>query len=186
MSYQRGFHHNADPVIVFYYLREDLFSVVNLYTLYRSKNIIQSQGAEAGKSMIDEYALTEDERDAFYLFAKNALYNVFGEVYKMTKALSDTVFINDGVYTGESSTSDVVTGDPAYGFMIYDNDAYNDNVLQLVDNEVLNHIKYEILYNWFELAGIDPEAAKYRAKLTESRINLVNKYLFQLRKPLIS
>ena len=185
MSYQRDYH-GSDPVIVFWYLREDLFNEVNLLSLYRAKNIVQSAGNEAGKTMVDEYALSEDERDAFYIFAKKAIYDAFAQVVKMTKALTDTVFINDGVYTGEESTSGIVTSSPAYGFILYDNTAYNANVLQLVDNEILKFLRMEILYDWYDLNGMDAEASKYKAKWDESRRDLVNRYLFQLRKPLIS
>lgn len=182
--YQRDYH-GTDPVIVFWYLREDLFNDVNLLSLYRAKMVIQQGGAETGKSMVDEFAMSEDERDAFYLFAKTAIYDAFSQVVKMTKALTDTVFVNDGIYTGEASTSGIVTDDPSYGFIIYDNEAYNANVLQLVDNEILKFMRFEILYNWYDLNGMDAESQKYKTKWDDSRRDLVNRFLFQLRKPLM-
>ena len=186
MSYSRETHYSGDPVIVFWYLREALFNDVMTHTLYRAKNIIQTAGNETGKSMVDDFAMTEDERDAFYIFARTAIYDAFAQVVKMTKGLTDTVFINDGVYIGASSTSGVVEEDASYGFIIYDHEAYNANVLQLVDNEILKFMRYEILFNWFQLSGVESEAEKYKIKWDESRRDLVNKYLFQLRKPLLT
>lgn len=184
MSYTRTNTDSGDPCIVFHYLSEDLFNEVNLLSLYRAQSIIQQAGDKAGETMIDEYALTEDERDAFNIFVKTALYDAFAQVVKMTKSISDTVFLNTAAFDDELSIS--ITGDASYGFIIYDNDAYNDNVLQLVDNEILKFMRFEILYNWYELKGVDNEAAKYMAKWQASRRDLVNRYLFQLRKPLMA
>lgn len=173
---------DGSPVIVFHYASEDLFNVSQLWTMYRARNIVDQT---KGVSQIDEVGISVDEEDAFKEFAKVATYDAYAQVVKMTKGVPGSPWIDAVVYVGDSSTSGYVTDEKSYGFMIYDNNAYNVNVVQLVDHSILQFIKDEILFNWWHMTGIDAEAGKAKDKWDEERRTLVNKHLFQLRKPLM-
>jgi len=163
--------------IVFYYNKQDLFDHVSLITSYRARNIKNQEGTP----QVDDYAMSEDETDAFLLFAKSAVKDVYDVVIKLTKGISSQpVFVDETVTIGGS------TVDNLYGFKIVDNNAYNDNVLFIVDDWVRRYIEYHILASWYELVGVDVEYKNWLAKRESTRYGLITKGLFQLRKPLIS
>lgn len=172
-----------NKVIVFYYKTEDLFNDISLLTMYRAKNIL---AADSKESQIDEVGVSQDELDAFKVFAKTSIFDAFAQVVKMTKGVPSSPWVDSEVSLDESSTSSsTITTDKSYGFMIFDNEAYNVNMVQLVDHGILQFMRAEILFNWWDMTGIDAEASKAKAKWDDARRSLVNKYLFQLRKPLM-
>lgn len=173
---------DGNKVIIFYYPTEDLFNDISLLTMYRAKTIIDQA---KGESQVDELGVSQDETDAFKVFGKVAIMDAFAQTVKMTKGVPSSPWIDSVVYTGDSSTSGFVTDDKSYGFMIFDNEAYNINMIQLVDHGILQFMRAEILFNWWDMTGIDAEASKAKMKWDDARRTLVNKYLFQLRKPLM-
>lgn len=173
---------SGNKVIIFHYATEDLFDAAQILSMYRAKNIIDTKKEE---SQIDEVGISEDERDLFKVFAKVAIFDAFAQVVKMTKGVPSSPWVDQVVYIGDSSTSGYVTDEKSYGFMIFDREAYNVNVVQLVDHGILQFMRNEILFNWWSTSGIQTEADKAEKTWRESRQTLVNKYLFQLRKPLM-
>jgi len=173
---------DGSKVIVFHYATEDLFNDISLLTMYRAKNIVDQN---KGESQIDEVGVSQDELDIFKVFAKVAIFDAFAQVVKMTKGVPSSPWVDIPVYVGESSTSGYVTNENSYGFMIFDHEAYNINVVQLVDHGILQFMRHEILFNWWDRTGVQTEADKAEKKWADARRDLVNKYLFQLRKPLM-
>ena len=163
--------------IVFYYAEDTVFNNLSLRTLYRAKNILDKEG----NSMVDDYAMSGDEKDAFRLFFETAIYDAFDIVTKMAAGIStDPVFINS------SQTIATIVIPNLYGFRIVDNAAYNINVLYGVDDGIRKFVDYHILSSWYELVGLDTELQKWLAQRNEARTDLITRRLFQLRKPLIS
>jgi len=166
-------------MIVFYYLDEAIFDNVSLRSQYRAKNI----KSEKGESLVDDFAITQDERDAFDLFLEQSIYDAFNIVMKMTTGVPNAVILR-------TSVADILE-DPeeseelASGFKVKDFAAYNENNLSLVDDGVKNLILAFIMKEWYKMNGLDTELAKWLNEYNEVRRDLVNKRLFQLRKHLI-
>jgi hypothetical protein len=126
--------------IQFYYLTEDLFSNVSLRSLYRALNI----KSEAGESLIDDFAITEDERDAFNVLVRDAAHEVFQNVLKMCTGITSALVLNDAITISGSPSAG-----PYYAVKVLDNEAYNDNNLELVENTVKMLLQVHVLKNWY-------------------------------------
>ena len=164
--------------IIFYYFTQDLFDRVNALSLYKAKAIKNGQG----ESQIDEFAMTQGERSAFNIFMPSVATKVFGMVIKIANAVSGAFVINGDIPIGSES----VAMEDVYGFTINDNAAYDDNSLTPVDKGILDMLTYGCLSDWYELNNLDDQAAKALAKYNDLRIDMINKRLFDLRKPLLS
>lgn len=164
--------------IIFYYYTDDLFDRVNALSLYKAKNIKNQQG----ESMVDEYALTQGERDAFNVFMPSCATKVFGLVFKMTNAVDNAMVISGDVPIGSDSTA----LEDVYAMIINDRDAYNSNALDMVDKGINDMLVWLCLSDWYELNELDAQAAKALAKYNELKLDMANRRLFDLRKPLLN
>lgn len=169
----------SNNTIVFHYYTDDLFDRVNALSLYKGQAI---KGAD-GVAQIDEVALTAGERGAFDIFMPTAATKVFSLVQKMTNSVTNALVINDAVDFGDASDSDL---SDQYAVIIEDNAAYNENCLLQVDKGILDMLTYHCLADWYELKNLDDQAAKMLAKYNDMRLEMVNKRLFDLRKPLLN
>lgn len=163
-------HEIIDSVIYFSYITNTLFDIVSLKTMYRGKNMKDDKG----NSLVDDFAISQDERDAFNQFLKTAANLVFRTVLKITKGVDDAILID----IDSSTTAEVV-------LKIIDNAAYNENVLTYVDFLIQETIIYKIMSEWYKTCGHDAEYSKMESNYQESKRQLFDG-LFELRKPLIS
>ena len=62
--------HNGE--IAFYYGSEELFNEVSLLSAFIVKNIVSESG-----SMLDQFGITGDERDAYDVCVKQAMPNIY-------------------------------------------------------------------------------------------------------------
>lgn len=235
--------------IRFLFLKDKIFSHVSLRTQYRAR----SMKDEKGQSLIDDYAVSEDERDAFNIHLDTASYDVFNSVLKMTKGIDvddaisvdhftaltgtdwtcaagsnamvsaangdvvtdglnvgDKVKIQDEVHIVESITdlknftlesnliTALLTGTTIYfndgsiskddyvEISIVDNAGYKDSTVKYVDNLMEQCLILYVMKEWYMLTGLDQEMAKFDAMYNLKKAELVNKGLFDLRKPLIT
>lgn len=176
MSYTKD---TANGTIVFHYVTDDLFDRVNALSLYKGRAIKN----QAGEAQIDEVAMTAGERDAFNIFMPTAATKVFTLVQKMTNSVDNALVINGPVDFGDASNSDLTN---QYAVIIEDNAAYNENCLLQVDKGIQDMLTFHCLSDWYELMNLDDQAAKMLAKYNDMRLEMVNKRLFDLRKPLLS
>lgn len=167
-----------NSTIIFYYATQDLFDRVNALSLYKAKNIKN----QAGEAMIDEYALTQGERDAFNVFMPSCATKIFGIVFKLTNAVDNAMVINGYVPIGSDSTA----LEDVYAMIINDRDAYNDNAIDMVDRGIYDMLVWLCLSDWYELNNLDSEAAKALAKYNDLKVDMMNRRLFDLRKPLLN
>jgi hypothetical protein len=141
-------------------------------THYRAKTIKDQQG----KSQTDDYAMSEAERDAFLVFLDYAVRNVFSELVKLTKGVTNSVFVNVDI-AGPPAV-------PASGFSIIDNGNFNENVLGLVDIHARESIILYILKDWYKIIGHSEEYSRLTVEYMGAIVKLSN-ILFELRKKLI-
>ena len=176
MSYTKD---TANGTLVFHYASDDLFDRINALSLYKGRAI----KGQDGVSNIDEVAMTAGERDAFNIFMPTAATKVFSLVQKMTNSVTNALIINSAVDFGDASDSDLTN---QYAVIVEDHDAYNDNCLLQVDKGIQDMLTFHCLADWYELMNLDEQAAKMLAKYNDMRLEMVNKRLFDLRKPLLS
>lgn len=162
--------------ILFYRQTDDYFNAIKLRSEYRARNLKNDKG----ESMNDDFALTEDENDAFLILLESAVYDVAKTALKMTRGVIDGIYFNQTVT--HSTSVDI---ENANGFTIVDNAAYNENSLSYVDKKAIECINYHIMRGWYRLIGLDEEIKKFDAMYNIAKAELING-LFDLRKPLLS
>ena len=74
-------------IISFYYLVDDVFNDSSLRSMYQARN----KKDAANISMIDQYAITEDERDIHAGLLEDAVNVVFTKLLKYTKSIPDAI-----------------------------------------------------------------------------------------------
>jgi hypothetical protein len=163
--------------ILFYQQTEDYFNSIKLRSEYRARNIKDKEGA----SQNDDFALSEDEEDAFLILLKSAVYDVAKVALKMTKGVTDGIYY-DKTISYEAAPIEILH---ANGFTIVDNAAYNDNTLGYVDTKAIECVNYNIMRGWYRLIGLDEEVVKFDGMYNIAKAELING-LFDLRKPLLT
>ena len=170
--------------IMFFYTQDSLFNNVMIRSMYRAKTIRD----EKGESQVDDYAMSEDERDAFTIFLSSAIHDAFNHVMKMTTGVADALILGETgtqVFATVRPTG-VLATDIIYGFKIRDHESYNENNISLVDEGIKTMVETKIMREWYEMVGHGDEFAKMSQKYLDLKRDLITKRLFQLRKPLIT
>lgn len=164
----------AQPArISFYYPVEDIFDDSSLRSMYQSRNYKDNSGG----SMVDDFAITEDERDIHLGLMEDAVYDVFLNFLKYTKAIENSIAHNES-YTNTAVTP--VTANCSW-VMIVDRTGFNENYLKAVDANILKAVRFYILRDWFSTQGKDTDAAKFDGLYLLALRNMKN-YAFQLKK----
>ena len=176
MSFEKIAAAGADPAMIrFYYPTDDIFNSVSIRSTYRAKMVKDNQG----ESQLDDIAISQDEKDIVKEILEQAVYDIFGELFKITESVDNPIFFDASITLVNTST--VV----ASGGLIKDNAAFNTNVLPNIDKKVLNAIRYYILSEWYVSNSMADDAKlnweKYRDYLRQ-----VKNLTFQLRKPLMT
>lgn len=153
-----------DGKITFSYNSDDLFNDVCLVSAYMVKNVITDIGAA-----LDEFAISDDERDVFDVCVKQTLPNIYETLMKMSHGIDDA-------FKYENKTIE---------FNILDNDAYNINVLNLVESTLLECLKYGVLSEFYSINVNTALQQTVQSKFTSNML-LLNNRLFQLKKKTIS
>lgn len=173
------FGNKTTGIITFYYDSDKLFDDVSLMSAYMTKNL----SSEAG-SLMDEFSISDDERDMYNVCIRQTLPNIYETMMKITSGI-DSAFEDEVVVT-TAETSGLKRPVGTYvEFNMKDNDAYNKNVLNLVDATLFNCLKYGALAEFYSICV---NADLYRLaqdKFTASLFQL-KKRLFQLKKKEIS
>lgn len=163
--------------ITFYYNSDELFNDVSLISAYMTKNLMGSTG-----SMLDEFGITDDEKDVFKVCVKQALPNIYEAMLKITSGVGNAFSAEV-----ESDGSDGLDrADGTYiEITIQNNSVFNGNVLSLVDATLSDCLKYGVLTEFY---SINPNADLRRLAQDKyaSSLILLNQRLFQLKRKSIS
>ena len=89
MSYER-IDATDDTVakIRFYYTTDKIINSVRLRSAYRAKSVKN----DAGESQLDDVAISQDEKDMVLEMLEQAVYDIFGEMFKITDGVDDPIF----------------------------------------------------------------------------------------------
>ena len=152
--------------IKFYYKRDVLFNEISLMSNYMAKNL----SSKDGNSLTDEYAISDDEKDLVDVCIRAALPDIYEAMTKITNAVTNA-FEDDTVISGEHCVV----------FTLQDNDAYNSNVLTLVDASLNNCIKQGTLKEIYSTI-VNPDFFKISAERFVAELFKLKQRLFQLKK----
>lgn len=177
MAFKKIAAAGAEPAMVqFAYATDDLFNSVAIRSTYRAKMVKDG----AGESQLDDVAISQDEKDIVREILEQAIYDVFGELFKITESVDSPIFFDADTVLG--ATGDAVK---ASGGLIKDNQAFNANVLPNIDKKIENCLRYYVLAEWYVSASMASDAelnwGKYKDYLRQ-----VKNLTFQLRKPLMT
>lgn len=118
--------------IKFYYDKDTLFNDISLMSNYMCKNMTSKDG----NSLTDEYAISDDERDLVDVSVRATLPDIYEAMVKITNSINAAF---------EDADTETVSGKTCVSFTIQDNEAYNGNVLTMVDASLYNCLKYGTL-----------------------------------------
>lgn len=151
----------APAMVEFSYETANLFDTVSLQSTYMTKQMVTGAGVNIG----EDYALSEDERDAFNLSLDITMSEIFEIFLKQTSGIQDAYSITE---------SEVKV-------TILDNNAYNNNVLTLVDMAIKDCIVAGCLKGWFEVCSHADLFKMSSDKYFMSK-EILKRRLFQLKK----
>lgn len=166
-------------IITFYYDSDKLFNDVSLMSAYMTKNL----KSEAG-SMMDEFSISDDEKDVYKVCVRQTLPNIYETMMKITSGVVDA-FDDDAIVSAKESTGLGREAGTYIEFTIQDNEAYNDNVLNLVDATLFNCLKHGILAEFYSICVNGDLFRIAQDKFTTSLFQLKQR-LFQLKKKAVS
>lgn len=149
--------------ITFSYKADDLFNDVGLISAYMTKELKNENG-----SILDEFAITDDERELFDVCVKQATPNIFDAMLKMS-----------------TCTNGYEEKEGFIKFSVRDNNAYNENVLPLVEATIYDCLKFGILTEFYSM-NIHPDLRRVANDKYSEALLLLNQRLFQLKRRSIS
>lgn len=153
-------------MIKFYYKRDAIFDEVSLTSNYMAKNL----ATKDGNSLTDEYAISDDERNLVDVCIRAALPDIYEAMIKITHSIVDAF-----------DDEETVSGELCVAFTIQDNDAYNNNVLTLVDASLNNCIKQGTLREIYSTIT-QPEFYNVCSTRFIGELYKLKQRLFQLKK----
>lgn len=173
------FGNNDSGNITFYYDKDKLFNDVSLMSAYMTKNLSSEKG-----SLMDEFSISDDERDVFDVCVRQMLPNIYETMMKITSGVSDA-FTDCETVTGKEVSGLGRDAGVYIEFTMQNNESYNTNVLNLVDATILNCLKHGVLAEFYSIC-INTELFRLsQDKFTASLFQLKQR-LFQLKKKLVS
>lgn len=150
--------------IEFTYQFDDINDVVQLITAEIAVTILD----EEKMPMLDEFAISDDEKYTVMQKMKDAATEIFDRFLKVTSTSVDAVAISDS----------------AVSCKIKDRNAYNENTLKAIDRLIMSAFVNYIVADWFTDKKVGDHAQIYNLKYVKN-IRDIMKRSVQLRKPTI-
>jgi hypothetical protein len=169
------FGNKSKGTITFYYNSDELFNDVSLLSAFMTKNIVVESG-----SSLDEFAITDDEKEVFEVCVKQALPAIYETMIKITSGI-DSAF-NNAAKVQKKEEEGLLREEGTYiEFTIKDNGAYNKNILNLVDATLLECLKYGVLAEFYSICVNGGLLKLSQEKFVANMLQLKQR-LFQLKK----
>jgi hypothetical protein len=152
---------------VFLHDIEDVFTKVKTISAVRGSAIRNKEN----NTLVGEFAMTEDRRDVFLLFAREVADKVFGKCSAYAKLIQNGYLFNsqvdfdaDGSYalTGEESKYYIHMAISVAPTTV------NINSYMQVNQTILDAIVYGVLAEWFRTKGSQEDYALYETRFTEA------------------
>jgi hypothetical protein len=157
------FQKNTDgKTIAFSYPLQGIFDNASRVSAFNAKSIKDKEG----RSLLADYALSDDEKDMFLQGLNSILPEIYEKILKITSGVEDAYFF-------ETTEVDVK-------FTIQDNDSYNKNVLTLVDASLMECIIEGSLKAWYKNCAQGDLLALYNKSFSDNLEKLFDR-MFQLK-----
>lgn len=153
----------TNGTITFSYTTEALFNDVELISAFMTKELSDESG-----SATDKFIITADEKELVDLCVKQVVPKIFEYMLNISKCAT--------VYSYENGN---------ISFSVKNNNAYNDNVLPLVDSTIYDCLKYGVLSEFYSICTQASLYGIVKAKY-EEMLHLLDQRLYQLKKRSIS
>lgn len=161
--------------ITFYYNIESLFNDVSLLSAYMAKNISPEVG-----TALDEFSVTDDEKDVFGICLKQTLPNISEVMMKLSSCITNA-FDGNAVVSADETTGLKRKAGTYVELTIRDNYAYNANVLPLVDATIEECLKYGALAEFYSINTNAVLQNISQSKFADC-LQLLNQRLLQLKR----
>ena len=163
--------------IKFLYNRDTIFNEVSLMSNYMAKNL----ATKDGNSLTDEYAISDDEKDLVNVSIRATLPDIYEAMTKITSDVSSAFDddVQESAGTDEKGTA--YAAGHYVEFIIKDNNAYNDNVLTMVDASLNNCVKHGALREIYSTIT-QPEFYNVCSTRFIGELYKLKQRLFQLKK----
>lgn len=153
----------TNGTITFSYTTEELFNDVEMISAFMTKDIVDETG-----SATDKFIITEDEENLLDLCVKQVVPKIFEEMLNISKCATGYSYENGNI-----------------SFSVKNNNAYNENVLPLVDSTIYDCLKYGVLSEFYSICTQASLYGIVKAKYDEM-LHLLDQRLYQLKKRSIS
>jgi len=170
MSYIKD--ESAVDTIKFYETTESLFNEIKQRTAYRSKDLVGGDG----KPQFDKYAIMDDDEPFFDTLMAYAVPIVFSQLARIAKGVTDSVFVDEEI------SEEIGYGS---GFSLVDYDAYDDNILTVIDKRIRECYVQYILSEVWSVRGLEEERKKSEIAYNMALIAM-KESAWDLIKPLMS
>jgi hypothetical protein len=161
-------HSSASGILTFTYGHDEIFGRACLLSAYMTKNI-----KEGAQSAMDDYSMTDDENPMFLACLESSLPDIWEMVLKITSGVDGAYSIADG------TAADTTEGDVT--IKIQDNEAYNENTVDLVDASFKNCIIYGVLRDFYA-TNFHDALLKLANDRYSAEMGKLSGRLFQLKK----
>lgn len=146
-------------VILFQYALDDLFNNVSLKSSYKAR-VVSDDGRVA-----DDMSMLDDDKDAFKANIMKLLADIYERIVKLTSSV-------ENAYTVDQTNIIV---------KMQNNDAFNPNVLDIVDASIYDCLETGSLKEWYSVCGKMDYEQEYGVKYNAA-LSLLSNRMFQLKK----
>lgn len=154
-----------NSVIEFSYTISEIFESASQKSAFNAKNVRDKEG----RSLVDQFAITTDEKGVFVQGLRSVLPDIFSIILKITTGLDKAYDLDE---------------DKVY-FTINDNMGYNENALSLVDDSIKECLVEGSLMEWYKNCT-HADLLNLYSKSYGMNIEKLFQRLFQLRKKALS
>lgn len=153
---------NNGKSILFSYTVGDIFDKASRKSAFNAKNVRDKEG----NALVEHFAISEDDRDIFLQGVQSILPDINALMLKITSGMKDAFSFDEN---------------GAISISIQDNNAYNENLLSLVDTSIEECIIEGSLMEWYKSCTNADLLNLYSKSFGMSLEKLYDR-LFQLRK----
>jgi hypothetical protein len=163
---------SAVDTIKFYETTESLFNEIKQRTAYRSKDLVGGDGTP----QFDKFAIMDDDEPFFDTLMNYAVPVVFSQLARIANGVTDSVFVDEEITA--------LIGDGS-GFSLVDHDAYDDNILTVIDKRIRECYVQYVLKEVWSVRGLEEERKKAEMAYKEALYEMKDA-AWSLIKPLMS
>lgn len=160
------------PTILFYYKTADIIDRLKMYSGMPVRSMVDN---EKNPVKIEELFITDDDLTFVYSELDRAISKIFQQSYRISRSLIDALLQNKSIEINTVATD-------VYGFYILNKDAYNPNLVDIVDTAIEEILISMVMIKWFTITR-QFDAIKIEQSNLASSLLSYNNALTEFYKP---